>query len=64
MAPSLFLSLFENTKTDRIIRFLSDLGQPTDYVDVISALPVMPFLKEIPSAFLSKAMEWQESWAS
>lgn len=64
LAPSLFLSLFENTKTDRIIRFLSDRGQPTDYLDVISALPVMPFLKEIPGAFLSKAMEWQESWAS
>ncbi len=64
LAPSLFLSLFENTKTDRIIRFLSDLGQPADYADVISALPMVPFLKEIPGAFLSKAMEWQESWAS
>ncbi len=64
LAPSLFLALFEKTKTDRIIRFLSDSGQLGDYLDVVSALPMLPFLKEIPGAFRSKAIEWQESWAS
>lgn len=64
LAPSLFLALFEKTNIDRIIRFLSDSGELGDYLDVVAALPVLPFLKEIPGAFRSKAMEWQESWAS
>jgi lycopene beta-cyclase len=51
-APEMFLSMFQNVRADRIIRFLSDQGTLRDYVAVASALPLVPFLKEIPAAFL------------
>ena len=64
LAPDLFLSLFEKTESERMIRFLSDQGTAADYLNVISALPVVPFLQELPGAFLSKALQWQESLVS
>ena len=51
-APEMFLSMFQNVSADRIIRFLSDRGTLRDYAAVASALPLAPFLKEIPTAFL------------
>ena len=57
MAPDIFLSLFANTRSDRMIRFLSGRGRLADYCNVIAALPVLPFLQQVPKALL-----WQESW--
>jgi len=54
IAPSLFLSLFENTQPERMIRFLSDSGNLSDYAAIACALPVAPFLREIPTAMLRK----------
>jgi lycopene beta-cyclase len=54
-APSLFLSLFEKTDTARVIRFLSDRGTLLDLAIVASALPVLPFIQEIPSALMKFA---------
>ena len=49
-APSLFMGLFERTKTSRMIRFLSDAGTLSDYVAVAAALPAWLFIREIPRA--------------
>ena len=54
-APAMFLSMFEKVDPARIIRFLSDGGTLLDRAIVASVLPVIPFLKEIPSAFLRSA---------
>jgi lycopene beta-cyclase len=51
-APGMFLSMFENVAADRLIRFLSDRGTLRDYTAVASTLPLVPFVKEIPTAFL------------
>jgi len=56
-APGIFLSLFANTQSDRMIRFLSGRGRLSDYANVIAALPILPFLQQVPKALL-----WQESW--
>ncbi len=56
-APDIFLSLFANTQSDRMIRFLSGRGRLPDYWNVIGALPILPFLQQVP-----KALWWQESW--
>jgi lycopene beta-cyclase len=50
-APEMFLSMFKKVAADRIIRFLSDRGTLQDYAAVASALPLTPFIKEIPTAF-------------
>ena len=52
-ASSLFVSLFEKTNPASMIRFLSDCGTLTDYASIISALPIVPFLEEIPRALLT-----------
>jgi len=54
-APAMFLSMFEKVDPARIIRFLSDGGTLLDRAIVASVLPVIPFMKEIPSAFLRSA---------
>ncbi len=56
-APGIFLSLFANTQSHRMIRFLSGRGRLSDYANVIAALPILPFLQQVPKAIL-----WQESW--
>ena len=56
-APDIFLSLFANTQSDRMIRFLSGRGRLADYWNVIGALPILPFLQQVP-----QALWWQESW--
>ena len=54
-APAMFLSMFEKVDPARIIRFLSNGGTLLDRAIVASVLPVIPFMKEIPSAFLRSA---------
>ena len=54
-APAMFLSMFEKVDPARIIRFLSDGGTLLDRAIVASVLPVIPFMNEIPSAFLRSA---------
>lgn len=51
-APEMFLSMFQDVPARRIIKFLSDRGALQDYAAVALALPLAPFLKEIPAAFL------------
>lgn len=55
LGPDLFLSLFEKTDTGRLIRFLSDCGSLLDYAAIASALPVVPFIREIPRAIWRKS---------
>jgi len=57
IAPSLFLSLFEKTRSERLIRFLSDRGTLFDYAAIAAALPARPFLAEIPKAVLRKSRQ-------
>lgn len=45
LGPSLFVALFSNVKTDRLIRFLTDQGSMMDYAAVVLALPKRLFLK-------------------
>jgi lycopene beta-cyclase len=54
LAPEIFLSLFERAETARIIRFLSDRGTMRDYAAIAAALPVFPFVHEMPTALLRK----------
>jgi lycopene beta-cyclase len=46
-APDLFLSLFKNTNTQSIIRFLSDQASIRDYLCIIRALPPKPFIGQL-----------------
>ncbi|MBY0504604.1 MAG: hypothetical protein K2X03_11890 [Bryobacteraceae bacterium] len=50
LAPALFLGLFRKTDPARMIRFLSDRATLRDYAAIIAALPLVPFLCEIPHA--------------
>lgn len=52
LAPNIFLSLFVKVEPERIARFMSDRGRFSDYAAVITALPPLPFLRELPGAFL------------
>lgn len=54
-APAIFLSLFSRADSARIIRFLSDRGSLGDYLAIVAALPVLPFLQQTPSALLEMA---------
>ncbi len=45
-APKLFLTLFAKVEPDRLIRFLSDVASPGDYLSVMAAMPIRPFLSE------------------
>lgn len=53
--PAMFFSLFDKVDPARIIRFLSDCGTLLDYAVVARALPVLPFLQEIPAAYMRTA---------
>lgn len=57
IAPKLFLTLFAKVDSKRLIRFLSDEGTFADFASIISALPVRPFLSELPRAFMSKLVK-------
>ncbi len=56
LGPSLFLSLFGKTDTARMIRFLSDSGTLADYAAIVSVLPPVPFVREIPKAFWRRVL--------
>ncbi len=45
-APQLFADLFRRTRSDRFVRFLSELAGWRDYLEVILASPKLPFLRE------------------
>lgn len=45
-APDIFLRLFEHVDPDALVRFLSNVGTPSDILDVMRAMPVWPFVKE------------------
>ncbi len=50
LAPAVFVALFAKTETGALIRFLSDRANLGDYARVVAALPVMPFLEQVPGA--------------
>jgi len=54
IAPELFTALFSKVDSSRLIRFLSDEGSFADLGAIISSLPAVPFLKELPRTFMSK----------
>jgi lycopene beta-cyclase len=47
MGSSLFMDMFTKVSHPRLIRFLSDHGGILDYLAVVTALPPLPFLKEV-----------------
>ena len=47
LGPTIFMALFSKVNSKRVIRFLSDKGRLLDYLSVVKALPVAPFLKDI-----------------
>jgi len=44
---ALFLALFRNANTENVIRFLSDRASLADYLHVILALPMAPFIQQL-----------------
>ena len=46
-APGLFLSMFRDADTSRVIRFLSDRGTALDCAAIITSLPVGLFLRQL-----------------
>jgi lycopene beta-cyclase len=53
IAPQLFLSLFKNVSSERVVRFLSGNATLSDCMQIIWALPAAPFLSEVPRAVIS-----------
>ena len=47
LAPQLFLGLFQRTRTDTLVRFLSDRSSLRDRLRIIAALPAAPFLGQL-----------------
>jgi lycopene beta-cyclase len=47
IAPQMFVSLFKEAETERVIRFLSDQGTAMDHIKTVLSLPPQPFLREI-----------------
>lgn len=45
--PELFLQLFSESKSDSVIRFLSDQASLSDYFAIARSLPVSPFIRHI-----------------
>ncbi len=52
-APELFLSMFRNAESARVIRFLSDSGTALDCAAIIAALPIGLFLGQLMRSGLS-----------
>ncbi len=51
LAPDLFIRLFTQPDSSRVIRFLSDRAGPLDLASVIASLPIGLFLQQLRSAF-------------
>lgn len=47
LAPDMFMAMFQDIKTERVIRFLSDQGRVADYLAMVCALPPAPFLRQL-----------------
>lgn len=45
--PELFFQLFSESKSDSVIRFLSDQASLNDYFSIARSLPVLPFIRHI-----------------
>ena len=54
LAPVLFLKLFRQCDTPKLVRFLSDEARPTDYLAIVLALPPAPFLKQLLNSCIEK----------
>jgi lycopene beta-cyclase len=54
LAPVLFLKLFRQCDTPKLVRFLSDQARLTDYLAIVLALPPAPFLKQLLTSFFEK----------
>ena len=54
LAAVLFLKLFRQCDTVKLVRFLSDNARPTDYLAIVLALPPAPFLKQLLNSFFEK----------
>ena len=54
LAPVIFLTLFRQCDTPKLIRFLSDKAKLTDYLAIVLALPPLPFLKQLRISFFEK----------
>jgi lycopene beta-cyclase len=54
LAPALFLKLFRQCDTPKLVRFLSDQARLTDYLAIVLALPPAPFLKQLLNSFFEK----------
>ena len=54
LAPVLFIKLFRQCDTAKLVRFLSDNARLTDYLAIVLALPPAPFLKQLLNSFFEK----------
>jgi lycopene beta-cyclase len=67
-APSLFIQLFKNTPTDRLIRFLSGNANALDRLYVITSLPkkqfLMPLARALTTVFWNKLLRFCNHWVS
>ena len=54
LASVLFLKLFRQCDTAKLVRFLSDNARPTDHLAIMLALPPAPFLKQLLNSFFEK----------
>ena len=54
LASVLFLKLFRQCNTAKLVRFLSDNARLTDYLAIVLALPPAPFLKQLLNSFFEK----------
>ena len=54
-APNLFLSMFRDADTSRLIRFLSDRGTALDCAAIVATLPVGLFLRQLLRSDSSRA---------
>jgi lycopene beta-cyclase len=61
LAPDLFLSLFRKVDPMRIARFMSDRGRLSDYAAIITALPPLPFLRELSATMSVLVTAWLTS---
>jgi len=50
LAPALFMAMFSQVASQRVIRFLGDAGSLADYIAMAWALPSRPFLRQLLSS--------------
>jgi lycopene beta-cyclase len=52
-AAHFFYQLFDNTQSERLIRFLSGQSTSADRLAIMQALPALPFIKSLPAGIRS-----------